>query len=358
MKNRLRLIQRIRPLDRMRQRTTLHWSTLVMGALVFNLFILLYSYLNLGVQEKAKALTISTMSASNGNWTSASTWSAGRVPQDGDTLTIPAGKTVTVDIVTQSYNHLLIVVNGTLFFNGGKKIIMCEGMVIVNSGGLLSAANGGSKFEICGSFLWDGNSPGDGPLTFGSFTTVLPVDLVYFKAAPENKNVTLNWETASQVNCDYFSIERSTDGSDFSPIINIKGEGNSSQRDVYNYVDNNAPEGISYYRLTEVDFDGTSQTFNTVSVNIKPKADITVYPNPVPAGGTANVEIPFEDGSSSVEVSMVNIEGKKIFSKTFEKNSDSRNLITFQTETFPAKGTFLLIVSGLNNKTVKKIIVI
>src|SRR5678815_4686906 len=135
-------------------------STVVISALVINTFLIAYAYFNLGVPEKAFAGTMTAVA--NGNWTSSSTWSGGRVPQDNDTITIPAGTTVTVDVVTASYSHLLIIVNGTLYFNGGKKIIMCDGMVIVNAGGLLSAANSGSKFEVCGSFLWDGNDPGAG----------------------------------------------------------------------------------------------------------------------------------------------------------------------------------------------------
>jgi hypothetical protein len=356
MRTRMRLTQRRRPLNRFRQRTWMRWSGIVISVLVVSLFSLTYLYLNLGTPKKAYAL--STMTAvANGNWTSASTWSAGRVPQDGDTLTIPAGKTVTVDVVTASYNHLLIIVNGTLYFNGGKKIIMCEGMVVVAAGGLLNAANAGSKFEICGSFLWDGNDPGAGPLSFGGFTsTTLPVDLVYFRGTEENKKVNLQWETASQVNCDYFSIERSTDGVDFFPVVNIKGKGNSNERDAYNYIDADVFEGTLYYRLSEVDLDGTSQTFNTISVHIKPAPEVTIYPNPVAAGGSATVEIPVTDNNNAVEVSMMSIEGKRIFSKTFEKDN-SRNSISFRTEALSDKGTFLLLVKESDTRTIKKIIV-
>src|SRR5258705_12485060 len=125
MRTRLRLLQRRRPLDRMRQRMGMHWSTALISALVFNLFVLTYSYLNLGTPQKAYAGTMTAVAS--GNWTSASTWSAGRVPQDNDTITIPFGKTVTVDVVTVSYNHLLLIVNGVLYFNGGKKKIIWKG---------------------------------------------------------------------------------------------------------------------------------------------------------------------------------------------------------------------------------------
>src|SRR5258706_4424373 len=356
MGTRLRLIYRTKPVSRLRQLTEMRTATFIIGALTLNLFVITYIYFNLGTSQKAYAGTMTAVAS--GNWTSPSTWSAGRVPQDNDSLTIPFGKTVSVDIVTPSYNHLLITVNGTLFFMGGKKIIMCEGMVVVSLCGLLNSGNAGSKFEICGSFLWDGASPGDGPLSFGGFTgATLPVNLVYFKALPENNKVNVQWETASQVNCDYFSVERSEDGVNFSSIVNMKGKGNSNRNDVYDYIDADALEGTSYYRLIEVDFDGKSQTFNTVSVTYKPTPEITVYPNPVAAGSTATVEIPFTNIDSQVEVSMMNIEGKKIFSKTFGKNTGNSSTISFQTEAFPAKGTFLLLVARNDSRTIKKILV-
>src|SRR5689334_23136797 len=98
MRTRLRLIHRQKPLNRLSLRTRFHWSAYVIGILSINLFIVAYLYFNLGTPKQVSAAT--TMSAvANGNWTATSTWSAGRVPQDGDTLTIPVGKTVTVDVV-------------------------------------------------------------------------------------------------------------------------------------------------------------------------------------------------------------------------------------------------------------------
>jgi hypothetical protein len=179
--------------------------------------------------------------------------------------------------------------------------------------------------------------------------------LVYFKAAPEKQKVNLNWETASEVNSDYFTIERSDDGTNFSALTTVHGKGNSTTNTAYNYSDNEPLHGISYYRLKQFDFDGTSHTFNTVTVSMETVTDIRIYPNPVPAGGTATIEIPHSD--NQVEVSMVNIEGKKIFSRVFEKNT-SLGPIWFQTETFPVRGTFLLIISGAENKLIKKIIVV
>ncbi|MBK5286167.1 MAG: T9SS type A sorting domain-containing protein [Bacteroidia bacterium] len=353
MIRRFRFVQRRRLLPRLRQRSGMRLSTAIIAGNLLVFFCLSYSYLNLGLPKKALASTMSAVSS--GDWTSASTWSAGRVPQDYDTLTIPVGITVNVNVVTQEYLNMKIIVNGTLHFDGGKKIRMCDGMVDIKTGGALIADNNGSKVDICSIAVWTGTVIGTGPLILSG--GALPVELVYFRAAEEKNIVSLQWETASQTNCDYFSVERSADGKNFASIINIKAKGNSNDRDTYNYKDAVTASGISYYRLKEVDFDGTSITFNTVTVNVKGTADIVIYPNPVSAGSTATVEIPFGSNDTQLEISAINIEGKKIFSQTINKNESRNNIASFKTEAFPSTGTYMLIVSGNDYKSLKKIIV-
>src|SRR6185295_13576937 len=126
MKSRVRMQLRHRPLFRAKTRSAIRYR-IVTYALIFVLVsVPAFTFFNLGTPERVYAGTMQAVGS--GNWTAAATWSKGRVPTDNDTITIPAGITVTVDIVTASYSHLLIIVNGTLYFNGGKKIIMCEGM--------------------------------------------------------------------------------------------------------------------------------------------------------------------------------------------------------------------------------------
>ncbi len=85
---------------------------------------------------------------------------------------------------------------------------------------------------------------------------MLPVKLIAFNAVLENNRVNCTWETASEVNNDYFTIERSVNGDDFEDVGTIKGRGNSSTNSRYHFTDNNPFEGISYYRLKQTDFDG------------------------------------------------------------------------------------------------------
>ncbi len=88
-------------------------------------------------------------------------------------------------------------------------------------------------------------------------TGILPVKLIAFNAVLDNKEVNCTWETASEINNNYFTIERSIDGSSFESIGRVKGKGNTNTNTRYSFTDNNPFAGISYYRLKQTDFDNT-----------------------------------------------------------------------------------------------------
>jgi hypothetical protein len=91
--------------------------------------------------------------------------------------------------------------------------------------------------------------------------TAQPIRLLYFKAEKiADGRVQLDWATASEENNDYFLIERSLNGKEWVAIIQMPGAGNSSQTRTYQYIDENPILGISYYRLRQVDYDGTTST--------------------------------------------------------------------------------------------------
>lgn len=116
----------------------------------------------------------------------------------------------------------------------------------------------------------------------------LPVELVRFDATKTAEYVICNWETASEINCDYFTIERSSNGVDFYPIGQMDGAGTSNQPHTYTLYDSSPiNEGISYYRLIQTDFDGTITYSETKSINFSANSDITIVPNP--SNGTFRV---------------------------------------------------------------------
>jgi fibronectin-binding autotransporter adhesin len=130
-------------------------------------------------------------------------------------------------------------------------------------------------------FIWEGIS------TFSSFTgagdgSPLPISLINFNAEPVNQHVLVTWTTASEVNNDYFQIERSQDAVNYQVVGIIDGAGNSNQVLEYQLIDKNPHMGVSYYRLRQVDFNGSFEVFEPVAVNFRGALGniINVYPNP------------------------------------------------------------------------------
>jgi hypothetical protein len=95
------------------------------------------------------------------------------------------------------------------------------------------------------------------PNSVYSITVVpLPVELILFMGENIGSRIHLSWSTASEINNDYFSVERSVDGNSFSEIGKVNGHGNSSETLDYFFDDLVPFQGINYYRLNQVDYNG------------------------------------------------------------------------------------------------------
>lgn len=112
--------------------------------------------------------------------------------------------------------------------------------------------------------------------------TPLPVELSNFNIKVLDTDVELTWETASESNNDYFSIERSENIISWEELATIDGAGNSMTLLKYRYIDEKPLSNVSYYRLKQIDYNGQFSYSQVRSVNINPthNPDIRVYPNP------------------------------------------------------------------------------
>jgi len=110
--------------------------------------------------------------------------------------------------------------------------------------------------------------------------TPLPVELISFIADVIHNKVLLKWETASELNNDYFTILRSQSGESWEGIETIKGAGESKVRIDYETIDASPHEGVSYYRLKQTDYDGTSTYSAIKRVQIESGYQLKAYPNP------------------------------------------------------------------------------
>jgi hypothetical protein len=96
-----------------------------------------------------------------------------------------------------------------------------------------------------------------------------PVTFISFTAEKVSENVILKWSTATEVNNDYFSVEKSMDGIHFEPIGTVKGNGTSNQINYYTFEDYSFNSGTVYYRLKQVDFDNKYEYSKIRAVNVE-----------------------------------------------------------------------------------------
>ena len=144
----------------------------------------------------------------------------------------------------------------------------------------------------------------------------LPVELIDFNGSKSQTSVELNWMTASEVNNDYFILERAADDGNFEAIAEIRGSGNSSLEKKYSYMDDTPVLGNNYYRLTQVDLDGNTEVFEKiVRVSFEGESYIQVVPNPVTSQSFQLVYQVEKEGE--VEVEIFNITGQRIYAQRY-----------------------------------------
>jgi hypothetical protein len=114
-------------------------------------------------------------------------------------------------------------------------------------------------------------------------TSPLPVELLYFNASTSGQKALLSWATASEFNSDYFEVLRSSNGIDFTVIGRVDAAGFSAAKLEYTMVDEQPLDGDNYYRLKQVDYDGTTEFFRIVNLSFESErtaAELLAYPNP------------------------------------------------------------------------------
>ena len=146
----------------------------------------------------------------------------------------------------------------------------------------------------------------------------LPIELTLFTATLNNNNtVALKWETASELNNDYFTVEHSANGEYFETIGRVDGQGTTTDYNEYSSTDEYPVQGINYYRIGQTDFNG-SQIFSqvrTVDVDLI-KTGIKLLISPNPASSKANILVLVaKDFNFPMEISMMDISGKIVFTK-------------------------------------------
>lgn len=125
-----------------------------------------------------------------------------------------------------------------------------------------------------------------------TWNTALPVRLISFKSEAQPTGIELTWQTGEETDNSHFEIEKSNNAQHFEAIGRVTGKGNSSIRQLYSYFDAGPKNGPNYYRLKQIDFDGTFEYSRIVSVAFTGSGTFKVYPNPV--SSVLRIELPDE----------------------------------------------------------------
>lgn len=227
-------------------------------------------------------------SVASGDWDQASSWScnyAATIP-DASVEIINIDASHTISIVGNEFAGsfgppaaVQVNIDGTLFFappfpptllhlpTGSEIYVSATGTI--DAGNWLSNNDSG-LIRIAGNTVWfpfagigSGDLNGPGKLDQNS-NGALPIVLFEYNLDVNSNNVTVNWSTLTEENNDYFVIQRSNDGINFIDLATISGAGTSYEMSEYSFIDNNPHYGVNYYRLTQTDYDGTSEIFKVV----------------------------------------------------------------------------------------------
>lgn len=147
--------------------------------------------------------------------------------------------------------------------------------------------------------------------------TILPIELTSFTARQQGDVIKLQWTTESEINNNYFTVEKSQDGIHFETLCAVKGNGNSSAPINYETEDVHPFNGLNYYRLKQTDFDSSYTYSNVVSClsgGNGIKGVISVTPNPVQSFAAITLDL---TDDQEVSVQLLDTRGQSVFDKIF-----------------------------------------
>jgi len=292
-------------------------------------------------------------------------------------------KDPTNDVGTQKSNNLNFISQSEYFHikrdsgNGSCKVTLfwnqnnnTQLKNIANKDELVVAHWNGSKWVNESNSKVKGDLNGSGYVTsqtisnFSEWTygspssSPLPVEMTYFRGKKTEQGAQLNWATASETNNSHFEVLRKLPNSDFQQIGEVKGHGQSIQAHQYQFNDPSVEaNGTVYYKLKQVDFDGSSEHSKVIAININQSIndDLAIqnaYPNPFQ--GRFNVSFQTRN-AKTVKVKLLNINGQVQFKRTIKANA-GENTFTYNQGDQLKPGNYTIILETDGNQARQKII--
>ncbi len=182
----------------------------------------------------------------------------------------------------------------------------------------------------------------------------LPVELIEFDAICNDEGVNVSWSSVSEINNDYYILQTSEDYITWQTVAKVYGVGNSNLLQHYQYLDDVSNRQLRYYKLSQVDFNGRSETISIINVNCPLSSGISVYPNPID-------KVVFFDANwnelSDIQVYIFNQIGQCVFNRIYTSSELQDNLLKLDLSDYKSGIYSLKIFSGTkvyNEKLIKK----
>lgn len=339
--------------------------------------VLHYSMLSNAIywNENDGALNFTAHVVSSGNHANSKFISAGDMDNDGDMdiLTVSpytdrlvlhrndGAQNFSDETISSLNNNPFCVVPSDLDFDGGLDLLVTENGAsyhtwYVNDG----TGNFGPKNIISGvatclnaTYIMPEDLDGDGDIDaivaaaqdddvswFNPI--VLPVEDLQFQGEQFDRHIDLNWSTQSEINNDFFDVERSFDGQTYVVIGQVSGAGNTTLEQKYFSKDEKPNLGMNYYRLRQVDYDGQFTYSNTIVFKYNGENNqFYISANPNPAIESTNITFN-ANGKGESTISIYNSVGQLILTKT-NFVQDGLNMIEMDLSSI-AKGAYHLIL--------------
>lgn len=229
-----------------------------------------------------------------------------------------------------SFNFILNGIDGTIVVD--NEFHNHSGAVLLWGDGSITA---GTFTGTGWTFGWTNRDIPDGSTVYSDGT--LPIDLIGFEAVQDNEVVNITWSTATEINNDFFTLERSVDGTNFEEIGSVSGAGTTNEVQEYSFADLDPAQGTSYYRLKQTDYDGTSETFNMVGVEFTSAVETSTL---LPKRGNLvinNMNLPYS-------MNIYSIDGKIAYSgESINENSTTVSL---------KKGFYIVTINNTSSQKV------
>jgi hypothetical protein len=295
----------------------------------------------------------------NGNWQATSTWDQQRKPQNNDSIVIPTGKTVTINL-SQTLNNVKITVQGTVRFANLFTYLSVNASSSINivQGGKIEATLDFLQYLIFGGQTIFYAQQISGPAYVSSSTNgfagydPLPVKFVGFTASRKNtSDVLLQWSTSIEENARMYEVERSFDGSEWSTIAYVSAVGNSRDVNNYSYTDKNIPAKTAYYRVKQVDADNRFSFTDIKMVKFETKTAAAI--NIASVQGKVLLQFPKEIEGNMI-VRFVSLGGQVMDQQTI---SQPFGQIVLQTKS-NIRGNYIVSVSNGKDVNIAKQVIL